>query len=707
VTDAPPDPVSTDLATAWSLALAETGPSLAGGQAARSLLPRLAARITGTEAGERSCREAGREAARALVEGHYTDPESVAASIAALDGALPERFGRDARAALYGGLAEGFAHALRERTRAEQEQIRQAVISARLASEARFRVVFRNAALGIAIADRAGRVLEVNQRLARLLGVETRSLRGRDLRELKAPQDPPRYWTAYEDLLAGRRSHYSADKQLVREGGATIWTRTQASVVRDAHGGVELLIVAFEDITERREMNERLLHQATHDPLTALPNRTRLQKRLTELLREAAPGDRVGLCFLDLDGFKEVNDTFGHELGDRLLAAVARRLAAATDPQRHLLARMGGDEFVVLVPGTEGPHSVTEVADAVLAALREPVELDGHRLRVTASLGLVERAASFADPTQLLRAADASLYWAKSEGGARWALFDRERYARQKARRALAQALPAAIERGELFLEYQPIVDLAGGGVCAMEALVRWNHPERGLLGPDQFVPLAEETGAIVALGRWVLRRAVADAAAWPAGPDGRPVAVAVNVAVRQLREPGLHAALTEALAAGGLPARLLHLEITETAAMNPGEGGRALETLRALAGLGVRIVIDDFGTGYSNLAYLRRLPAHMLKIDASFVADLVPAAAKDGAAAEGADAGSGEAVVAGLITLAHACGMTVTAEGVETPEQAERLRGLGAETAQGYLYSRAVANERVPQLTSALAPAA
>jgi EAL domain-containing protein (putative c-di-GMP-specific phosphodiesterase class I) len=253
-------------------------------------------------------------------------------------------------------------------------------------------------------------------------------------------------------------------------------------------------------------------------------------------------------------------------------------------------------------------------------------------------------------------------------------------------------------------------VDLVNGGVHSLEALVRWNHPVRGLLGPGEFVPLAEETGAIVALGRWVLRRAVADAAGWPTAPGrpgsdglpgtcGRTPTVAVNVAVRQVREPGLLAEVHEALAATGLPADRLVLEITESAVMDPGESGRpALETLRALADSDVRIAIDDFGTGYSNLAYLRRLPAHTLKIDSSFVAAL-PQSGECGHS-------SAEAIVTGLITLAHACGMSVTAEGVETKDQADRLRELGADMAQGYYYSRAVPNDQVPALLVRLAEA-
>jgi diguanylate cyclase (GGDEF)-like protein/PAS domain S-box-containing protein len=680
------------IATAWFKALSEIGGVPGSAARSRGLLQELAGRFLAAPAGPaESLRELGAAAGRALVDGNYTQPESIATTVAVLEENLPAELGRGQRTELYAGLAAGYANALRERTRAEQELIRQAVLSAHRTGEGRFRAVFRNAALGIGVVDGTGRVLEVNERLARIVGQDAAAVRGRILEEFREADDSPEFCTAIRDLLAGRRGHYSAEKRISSAEGSVTWTRMQASTVRAADGSVELLIMMFEDITEQRRMNQKLLHQATHDALTGLPNRTMLLDELNALLDAAKPNERVGLAFLDLDGFKGVNDTLGHEAGDRLLAEVARRLSLATDPDRHLVARMGGDEFVIMVPRTIDSADVTDVAKAAIAALQEPIMLDGRRLSITASLGLVERPAAGAKPVELLRAADMTLYWAKADGKARWALFDEERNEREVARYALSQALPAALEHGELFLEYQPIVDLADGNTHAMEALVRWNHPTRGLLGPGEFVPLAEETGVIVALGLWVLRRAVKDAAVWPAAPDGRRVAVTVNVAVRQVHEPDLVADVTAALEDSGLPAELLTLEITETAVMSPGESGRpALETLNALAELGVRIAIDDFGTGYSNMAYLHRLPASTLKIDYSFVKALIQPTAKG--------SGSAEAIVISLINLAHACGMTVTAEGVETPVQASILRELGAERAQGFLYSRAVPHHRVAE---------
>ncbi|OLE24399.1 MAG: hypothetical protein AUG49_13480 [Catenulispora sp. 13_1_20CM_3_70_7] len=415
-----------------------------------------------------------------------------------------------------------------------------------------------------------------------------------------------------------------------------------------------------------------------------------LLSAVEELLRSAGPDDRLGLAFLDLDGFKGVNDTLGHQAGDRLLAEVAARLSAATDPLRHVVARMGGDEFVVLFRRTSGPESLFPILERILAEVRRPVLLDGHSVTVTASAGLVERPAEAASATELLRAADITLYWAKSAGKADFALFDEDRNAREVHRYALAQALPAALESGEMFLEYQPIVSLSGGRPPLVEALVRWRHPERGLLRPQEFIPVAEETGAIVELGRWVLERAVGDAASWPAGP-----AVAVNVAVRQVRDPGLVRDVEAALAGSGLPAGRLCLEITESALMDAeSENQPGPCPLRVMADRGIGIAVDDFGTGYSNLARLRYLPATALKIDASFVADLGRPEPDRFA----------ESVITSLVVLAHASGMTVTAEGVETADQARRLTVLGVDFGQGFHFSRPVSAAEIPGVLERLA---
>ncbi|WP_308295646.1 putative bifunctional diguanylate cyclase/phosphodiesterase [Streptomyces odontomachi] len=507
-------------------------------------------------------------------------------------------------------------------------------------------------------------------------------------------------------------------------------------------------LLSVSDITARRELQARLRHLEMHDPVTRLPNRTLFFERLTAALeagsydayeppaphapgtspaptsrpapacgqrpspssppfhplfnacgrhREAGTG-RVGLCVLGLDGFKAVNDTLGHRIGDLLLAAVADRLThcaeqaglgrAATTP---LVARLGGDEFALLVEDSTGTEQVADLAESVLRSLQKPFDLSGQRLSVSASIGVVERRAAGTTATALMQAADTTLYYAKADGKGRWTLFDPERNAHRMTRQALSSTLRPAVERGEFMLEYQPLVRLEDGGLRGVEALVRWQHPQFGTLTPNRFIGLAEEDGSIVQLGRWILQTACRQARQWQIDhPDVPPVYVSVNVAVRQVWDSDLVADVAEILAETGLAPRLLQLELTESAVM--GSAGRPLQALQALSDMGVRIAIDDFGTGYSNLAYLSRLPVSVLKLDGSFVRGF---RFDDEAHPNPAD----EVIVEALVQLAHRLGLTVTAECVETSGQADRLRRIGCDTAQGWLYSRAVRAERIPEL--------
>ncbi|WP_091463350.1 putative bifunctional diguanylate cyclase/phosphodiesterase [Micromonospora inyonensis] len=428
-----------------------------------------------------------------------------------------------------------------------------------------------------------------------------------------------------------------------------------------------------------RESEARFRHQATHDPLTGLPNRTLFTERLaTAISRPERDGQRVGLCFLDLDRFKVVNDTLGHQVGDSLLVSVGRRLREAVGD--HLVARLGGDEFVILVERTTGTEDVVRVAEAALRGINRPALVDGHELTISASIGIVERPVAGTTPSDLMRAADSTLHWAKGAGGGRWELFDVDRNRQELARYALSAAIPTALERGEFYLDYQPLTSLHDGTVVGAEALVRWHHPELGELRPDRFIGLAEETGLIVPLGGWVLADAAREAEGWPAGGRPRAPFVSVNLAVRQVHGPGLVRQVRDLLEETGLPPERLQLEITESAMMST--TGEPVHALRTLADAGVRIAIDDFGTGYSNLAYLRDLPVTELKIAGNFVAGLrdtpvAPASHTD------------ERILASLVALAHALDLTVTAEGVETAAQAERLRAIGCDAAQGWHFGR------------------
>jgi len=440
-----------------------------------------------------------------------------------------------------------------------------------------------------------------------------------------------------------------------------------------------------------RASEERVRHALTYDRLTGLPNRALLTHRLGVLLAGAAEGARVGLCFIGLDGFKAVNDALGHRSGDQVLLAVADRLRRGAGAGR-LLSRVGGDEFAILLNRTTGVLDLVRVAQEVLAALRTPVDVGGYQLPVAASVGIVERPAAGTDPVELMRSADITLHWARADGGNRWVQFDSERNTRDVARYRLAATMPAALERGEFTLLYQPLIDLTSGTAAGAEALVRWRHPVHGLLTPARFIDLAEDTGLIVPLGLQLLEQACREAESWR-GP-GSPY-VSVNLAVRQTHDRELVDKVVDILDRTGLRPERLQLEITESAALRT--DGQTVHTVRALADLGVRIAVDDFGTGYSNLAYLRDLPLSTLKIDSAFVRGLGLTSRPDH---------RDEAILATLVRLGHTLGLSVTVEGVETVAQVERLRAIGCDTGQGWYFGRPEPPEEIAERFAPRQPA-
>ncbi|MFI6059521.1 putative bifunctional diguanylate cyclase/phosphodiesterase [Streptomyces sp. NPDC051286] len=598
-----------------------------------------------------------------------------------------------------------------------------------------YRAAFLGAMLPMAVVDHEGLVLCANDALGGLLGADSAALTAQSASDLLDLSADVRTWHAYREVLRGRRSRFRCTRKLKHPDGRSMWaeitvvpmpetgatgaktgagTESEARAEPEAGTGAETgtgitpgaspVLLSVADISDRHELQKRLRHLRTHDPVTRLPNRTLFFERLSAALETPPFQDdslprhgRIGLCYLDLDGFKAVNDTMGHRIGDRLLAAVAARLTDCAERESlhrtggTLVARLGGDEFAILVEESAGTQQLTDLARVVLAALQKPFDLAGTQLAVSASIGVVERSVAGTSATGLMQAADTTLYWAKADGKARWTLFDPERNAHRMTRQALSSTLRPAVERGEFTIEYQPLVGMADGVVRGVEALVRWNHPQFGMLSPNRFVAIAEEDGSIVQLGRWVLRSACRQARRWQLDHPARPpLFISVNVAVRQVWDSDLVTDVAEILAETGLAPGLLQLELTESAVMGP--AGRPLEALQALSDMGVRIAIDDFGTGYSNLAYLSRLPVSVLKLDGSFVRGF---RYEDGAQPSPAD----ETIVEAMVQLAHRLGLTVTAECVETVSQAERLRRIGCDTGQGWLYSRAVAPERIAEL--------
>ncbi|MER7759785.1 EAL domain-containing protein [Streptomyces sp. NPDC097619] len=646
---------------------------------------------------------AAQQVGEGLVAAHCTDPEALTQTLGVVDSYLVLYCGPDSReeaeeyrarcARLQHHLAAGFARALRERTLGEQEAIARSALTARSdaqqalhASEARFRAVFEGAAIGIGIADLDGNVLEVNEALTRMFGGMDDHVKGRNVCDWGHPEDAPHVWRMYGELVRGEREHYRVEKPYYRHDGTVLWTNLTVSLLRDAQGRPQYQLALMEDTTERRLLNLRLRYEATHDALTGLPNRTLFFERLEKVL--AARGGRFGLCYLDLDGFKAVNDSLGHAAGDRLLVEVADRLQSCATRPGEMVARLGGDEFVALTTAPEGSEEVIDLAVRILNALSVPVRLEGRELTVRGSIGIVEGPAGERGAAEVLRSADITMYRAKGAGGNRFELADAEADARAITRHGLTNALPAALERGEFFIEYQPLVHLHDGTVHGAEALVRWSHPQYGVLGPDRFIPLAERTGLIVPLGRWVLEESVRQARAWQR--DNGPLRINVNLSPTQLHHPGLVADTVAVLEDSGLAPGSLCLEVTESALI--GADDELLEPLRRLAEIGVDIALDDFGTGYSNLANLRRLPVSVLKLDRSFTQGMqrLPADPVD------------VKIVEGIVALAHSLELAVTVEGVETGAQAAQLRALGCDTAQGWYYARPGAPDRIHALALA-----
>jgi diguanylate cyclase (GGDEF)-like protein/PAS domain S-box-containing protein len=536
-------------------------------------------------------------------------------------------------------------------------------------AQRRFHGAFAEAPIGMAVIARDGALLEVNEQLCRLMGRDASALLALGLDDLVHPSDRIASAAERNQVFAGTLAVGRRETRLLHTDGRVVGVMLSSSVAR-RDGQVVELVVHVEDISERKALEARLTHQALHDALTQLPNRGLFVDRVqSALLRGERAGVPVSILFLDLDQFKAVNDTLGHEVGDRLLAEVARRLKAVVRPG-DTAARFGGDEFTVLCDGSTTEQAAL-VAQRIAAAIEVPMELEPHgEVCVRASIGIATADAPGVTSDALLRDADAAMYAAKNATGVRYEVFDEQLRAQTLARSDLEAELARAIEQDELELHYQPFFGpTSDHRLVEFEALVRWRHPERGLLFPVSFVPLAEASGLIVALDRWVLRHACADATRIPTGH----AKVWVNVSLRSLGEPDLAERVRASLEECGLPAVRLGLEITERAVV---EGGDEVgEMVGRLRRLGIDLAADDFGTGYSSLSALIERPVDVIKIDRSFVSEL--------------PGPTSTALVHAIVAMAAALGLRTVAEGVEREEQLEAVRRLGCDRVQGFLLAR------------------
>jgi diguanylate cyclase (GGDEF)-like protein/PAS domain S-box-containing protein len=573
------------------------------------------------------------------------------------------------------GIVVTYAAAWNERT------LRRSVDALR-ASEARFRAVFEHSAVGIALLDEGAAIVDSNSAFERLLGVGRDDLRGRRASDFSSADEAAATTTLVGEVASGVRSSGSVEARFVRADGTIAWG---ALTISRAEGERDVRFIAMvKDVTERKALEAQLLHQAFHDPLTELANRALFGDRVDHALaRTSRESGRIAVLFLDLDNFKAINDTQGHAAGDRLLQVVAARLLNATRGC-DTVARLGGDEFAVLLEHVDVGGGAEIVADRIANALRNPVEIaDGRSAVVSASVGIaISQGGEGTD--ELLRNADVAMYAAKSGARGRSVIYHQGMHAALVDRVTLESDLRQALEDERLEVAYQPIVDLATGEIMGIEALARWMHAERGSVPPSTFIPVAEESGLIIPLGRWVLREACRQAAAWNTLRGGPPITITVNLSGKQLQHDALPAEVEWALRETGLAPECLILEITETVIMH--ETATTLKRLNQLKQLGVRLAIDDFGTGYSSLSYLQQFPVDVLKIDRSFT--------------EGLLRGNNDAAfVRTIIALAEALTLRTIAEGVEDPVQQARLVDLGCDAAQGFLFSRPMAAADISRL--------
>ena len=529
-----------------------------------------------------------------------------------------------------------------------------------------------NMSQGLCMFDAGGGIILFNDRYAQLTRMSAASLEGRTLLDVVRTRNLPVSPEAFVAEVVEAMRQGNTNTRVIETADGRMLRVIERP--RPEGGWVSTL----EDITEWQKAQAQIAHMARHDALTNLPNRTYFREKLEDALSRVGRGTQVAVFCLDLDRFKEVNDTLGHPVGDELLREVARRLRECVRDD-DTAARLGGDEFAIVQVGRELKLAETSaLATRLIETISAPFTIHGHQVLIGATLGISVAPDDGADPDQLLKNADLALYRAKGDGRGNYRFFEAGMDARALARRTLELELRTALSRGEFELQYQPLLDIKTSNINCCEALLRWNHPQRGVVLPQEFIWLAEETGLIIPIGDWVLRRACTEAARWPEG-----VRIAVNVSPAQFKNRNLVPTVEEALASAGLPADRLEIEITETVLLLEGD---ALATLHTLRGLGIHIAMDDFGTGCSSLSYLRSFPFDKIKIDRSFVSEL-------------AAGGELMAIVRAVTALGRSLGISTTAEGVETAEQLSLLRSEGCNEVQGFLFSPALPAAEVEKM--------
>lgn len=564
---------------------------------------------------------------------------------------------------------------------AEIEERRHAQLELQKSSE-QIRDLYDNAPCGYHSLDKDGCFVRINDTLVNWLGYPREELLGQPLAHFLSPRSA-RLFNKQFPKCKERGWVRDLEIQLVRRDGGCLPVLLSATAVRDADGRFVMTRTTLYDLTERKQAEEHIRHMAHHDPLTGLSNRTQFQQRLGQLIIHARRHrESVAVLFLDLDQFNQINDSFGHAVGDLVLLEISKRLSRCLR-ETDALARWGGDEFVAAVAGPDVEATSGKIASDILELLTEPVFAEAHELHLSGSIGISLYPTDGLDAQTLLRAADTAMYHAKEKGRGAMEFFTPALTANVQHRTNMGALLFGAQSRNEISLQYQPQVDMDTGHICGVEALMRWRRPDLGAVSPAEFIPIAEDTGVIHALGECALRQACEQGKRWhDAGHTD--LTIAVNLSVRQLADPKIGARVARALEDTGFPGPALELEITENLLVQPTDD--VLRVLRGFNDLGIRLTVDDFGMGYSSLSYLQRLPIQALKIDRAFV-NRIGLAFHD------------DAIVNAIIALAHNLHLRVLAEGVETTAQIEFLRGRGCRAAQGYYYSRPLDPARLTQI--------
>jgi len=553
-----------------------------------------------------------------------------------------------------------------------------------LRRERRFHALLRNSSdLVLVVEPRTLAIRYSTPAIERMLGYEPHAIAGSPLSDLAHPEDSDVLSDAVQSVGESEDGHETGRWRALHHAGGWVDVESSWLDLRD-DPSVQGLVVTVRDVGERTNLEDQLRHQAFHDPLTALPNRSLFEDRVRHAVaRTRRHGRGMAVLFVDLDDFKTVNDSLGHAAGDDLLRHVAERLDDCVRSS-DTVARLGGDEFAVLVEEPDNPDEAEDIAVRVHAGLESPFDIQGHELFVHASVGIA-LAESGSTSEELMRNADTAMYAAKASGKGRSEMFQATMHMEVRRRLQLSGDLRRALDNGELFVQYQPLVDLTSGRVLGAEALARWRHPKLGEVPPGDFIPVAEETGLIIPLGGWVLTEACAQARAWQDETGGEPIYVSVNVSPRQFRQAGTVVdQVRKATQASGIEPSLLVLEITESVLMQDREA--VSRELSQLQDLGVRVAIDDFGTGYSALSYLRDFPIDMVKMDQSFVNDL--------------SSGKGDqALVRSVVELGEALDMQIVAEGVERRDQLDSLSDMRCNIGQGYYFARPLDSSRMSEL--------